>query len=387
MIKSFLTLLLLSFMGGLASAQVQQSGKKNSDPSDVLNKQQWERIDKSVERALAWLAKDQNKDGSFTTYRTGQPGVTALCLMAFMAQGEKVGEGKYGDVLQRAVDYIVAQQKPNGLISRLGTGDNSLARRVPARLGVTVTYNHALSALALAEVYGQSAKAQSKETKAAIERAIAATLEMQGWQNKTPVKGGWRYVHRTEAFQADLSVTGWQLMFLRSARGTGFDVPAEHIEQAVGYIESCFDTEHGTFTYLASSDEHFTRGMAGAGILALAHAGKHDSKMATQAGDWILKHGFEKYNGSPRHHPKQNHGDRYHYGLLTCCQAMYQIGGRHWRAFYPPTVKAIVENQLADGSWPAESDLTDNKFGTRYTTALCVLSLSAPNQLLPIFQR
>ena len=119
MIKSFLTLLLLSFMGGLASAQVQQSGKKNSDPSDVLNKQQWERIDKSVERALAWLAKDQNKDGSFTTYRTGQPGVTALCLMAFMAQGEKVGEGKYGEVLQRSVDYIVAQQKSNGLILSL----------------------------------------------------------------------------------------------------------------------------------------------------------------------------------------------------------------------------------------------------------------------------
>ena len=387
MIKSFLTLLLLSFMGGLASAQVQQSGKKNSDPSDVLNKQQWERIDKSVERALAWLAKDQNKDGSFTTYRTGQPGVTALCLMAFMAQGEKVGEGKYGEVLQRSVDYIVAQQKSNGLITRVGTAYNSLARQVPARSGVTVTYNHALSSLALAEVYGQSEIAQTKEMKATIERAIAATLKMQSWQNKTPVEGGWRYVHRTEAFQADLSVTGWQLMFLRSARGTGFDVPAEHIEQAVGYIESCFQEEHGTFTYLAGSDEHFTRGMAGAGILALAHAGKHNSKMATRAGDWILKHGFEQYNGLPRHHPKQNHGDRYHYGLLTCCQAMYQLGGRHWRDFYPRTVKAVLDNQLADGSWPAESDLSDNKFGTRYTTALCVLSLSAPNQLLPIFQR
>ena len=74
-------------------------------------------------------------------------------------------------------------------------------------------------------------------------------------------------------------------------------------------------------------------------------------------------------------------------GLLTCCQAMYQLGGRHWRDFYPPTVQSILANQLPDGSWPAESVRSDSKYGTRYTTSLCVLSLGAPNQLLPIFQR
>jgi hypothetical protein len=106
-----------------------------------------------------------------------------------------------------------------------------------------------------------------------------------------------------------------------------------------------------------------------------------------ETGDWILKNNFNEYNATRKFHPRQHHGDRYHYGLLTCCQAMYQLGGRHWREFYPSTVEAILANQQPDGSWPAESDQSDNKFGNRYTTALCVLSLSAPNQLLPIFQR
>ena len=44
-------------------------------------------------------------------------------------------------------------------------------------------------------------------------------------------------------------------------------------------------------------------------------------------------------------------------------------------------------NQHADGSWPAESHMNDARYGNAYTTALVVLTLGAPNELLPIFQR
>ena len=388
--RFFALIILASLPTSLFSAQTKKAQNQQADlaPSrNVLNKQQWQQVDASVERALKWLADGQNKDGSFETYRSGQPAVTSLCLMAFMAQGHNVGEGEYGDVLQRAVDYIAAKQQRNGIIARLRSPGPPISRRVPITVGVAIAYNHALSALALAEVYGQGDEKQTKDLKPIIERAIAATLTMQNWQEQTPQKGGWRYLTRTESSHSDLSVTGWQLMFLRSARTGGFDVPAESINKAVGYIESCFDKKHGTFSYLAGSDQHLTRGMAGAGILALAHVGKHDSPMATRTGDWILKNNFDVYNGIDRWHPLQDHADRYHYGLLTCCQAMYQLGGRYWKEFYPSTVESILANQLPDGSWPAESVQSDSQFGTRYTTALCVLSLGAPNQLLPIFQR
>jgi hypothetical protein len=66
---------------------------------------------------------------------------------------------------------------------------------------------------------------------------------------------------------------------------------------------------------------------------------------------------------------------------------MYQLGGVYWREFFPRTAKAVLANQRPDGSWDAERFPRDRPFGNAYSTALVVLSLGAPNQLLPIFQR
>ena len=79
--------------------------------------------------------------------------------------------------------------------------------------------------------------------------------------------------------------------------------------------------------------------------------------------------------------------DRYHYSAFMATQAMYQMGGKYWRQHFPDTAKALVENQSKDGSWPPEKHQYDRQFGNAYTTALVVLALGAPNQLLPVFQR
>ena len=51
---------------------------------------------------------------------------------------------------------------------------------------------------------------------------------MQLWPKDSPAdRGGWRYIHDLDDVDSDLSVTGWQLMFLRSARNAGFEVPNE----------------------------------------------------------------------------------------------------------------------------------------------------------------
>ncbi len=124
--------------------------------------------------------------------------------------------------------------------------------------------------------------------------------------------------------------------------------------------------------------------MAGAGILALAHAGFHNSEEARRAGDWLLREqGFGDYNASILGAAS----DRYHYGLFNCGQAMYQLGGNYWEQFFPPAVQALLANQQRDGSWPADSQFHDAIFGSAYTTSLALITLGAPNQLLPIFQR
>jgi hypothetical protein len=50
-------------------------------------------------------------------------------------------------------------------------------------------------------------------------------------------------------------------------------------------------------------------------------------------------------------------------------------------------VKVLLDAQAADGSWAPESNQNDTPFGNAYTTAIGVIALGAPNQLLPIFQR
>jgi hypothetical protein len=358
-----------------------------SSSHNVLSANEWQRVDTSVARALNWLAAQQQHDGSFPTNEYGQPGVTALCILAFVAHGHMPGQSPHGVRIEGAADYVLRCQKQNGLISHLGPEGPQLSRRVPHAVGETACYNHAISSLMLSELYGMSEGPKSDRMQKAIAKAIAATLVMQRWpKDDADDAGGWRYLDDANYIDSDLSVTGWQLMFLRSARNAGFDVPAKPIDDAVAYVRRCYDRQYRVFSYSVNRGESRSRAMAGAGILALAHAGFHDSIEAEQSGRWVLENDFDNYN----HFDGVNRSwqnDRYHYSIFMCCQAMYQLGGRHWEEFFPSAAKTLLANQQPDGSWPVERYNRDGQFGNAYTTALVVLSLGAANQFLPIFQR
>jgi hypothetical protein len=356
-------------------------------PANVLTPAEWGQVDGAVERALRWLAAQQQDDGSFPTIPNGQPGVTSLCMMTFVAHGHVPGDGPYGRRLERATDFVLSCQKENGLITLIGPEGPRITRRMDHEIGNCAAYNHAISSLMLSELYGMSQEDRARRIEAAIHKSLAATLEMQRWPKDLPEDlGGWRYIDNDSVRDSDLSVTGWQLMFLRSARNAGFEVPKERIDDAVAYVRRCFARECNSFEYATTGGDDRSRGMAGAGILALAHAGFHNSMEAQQSGEWILQHGFDDYNAMIPFSQSQQH-DRYHYGLFNCCQGMYQLGGKYWEQFFPRAVRTVLANQQPDGSWSAESHFNDAPFGNAYTTTLVVLSLGAPNQFLLIFQR
>lgn len=124
--------------------------------------------------------------------------------------------------------------------------------------------------------------------------------------------------------------------------------------------------------------------MVGAGIVCLELGGEHRSETGLEAAKWIHRHKFEPYNNS--WHPE----DRYHYSVFYCSQAMFQLGGDDWHRFFPRLLNVLAEAQHADGSWDPETAngyKGDGKYGNVYTTALAVLALSTPYQLLPIYQR
>jgi hypothetical protein len=366
--------------GDAVAADTERDGDA---PSNVLSADEWKRVDASVARALRFLASRQQPDGSFPSLPNSQPGVTSLCVLAFLAHGHNPSEGDFGQRLERALDFIISCQKKNGLIALAAPDGFRIDRNVTHEIGTAAVYNHAIASLTLSEVYGMGHAKGARRMQDTIDRSLLATLAMQRWpKNRRHDRGGWRYLDDDGSKDSDLSVTGWQLMFLRSARNAGFNVPGDRIDDAVAYVRRSFDQRYGSFNYTIDRDDGPSRGMAGAGILALGHAGFHNSAEAQRAGQWLSRYSFELYNNT-----LGLNGDRYHYSVFACCQGMYQLGSPYWEQFFPPTVAALLANQQSDGSWNAESYHRDRPFGNCYTTALVVLSLGAPNQFLPIFQR
>ncbi|MEX2287325.1 MAG: hypothetical protein WD648_09565 [Planctomycetaceae bacterium] len=342
----------------------------------ILTDAQWQKLDAAVDRGLVFIAKQQSLDGSFPTEASGQPAVTALCVIAFLSRGHIPNEGPYGKQLVRALDYVLDAQALDGTL---------MVQRVD-RIGIAHfegNYNHAISGLMLGEAYGMAPATHQERMRTAIDLALRLTRQQQTRPKRNPrERGGWRYMRRFGVSDSDLSVTAWELMFLRSARNAEFDVPKEWIDEGMNYVRQTFSTDEGAFRYgLQGEDDYVSRGMAGAGIVALALGGDHNTDVAKKAGDYILRNGFERYNRS-RHNE-----DRYHYSAYYCGQAMFQLGGDYWFNFFPGFLDVLAKNQNSDGSWAAESNMNDSKYGNVYSTALAVLALTPPYQLLPIYQR
>ena len=115
----------------------------------------------------------------------------------------------------------------------------------------------------------------------------------------------------------------------------------------------------------------------------LRRIGLAGTEMARAAGDWILKHPFDRYNAG------MNDVDRYHYGAFYCSVAMFQLGGHYWAEFFPRLAQTLTAHQSSQRSWASEAlpGGIELRYGNVYTSALAVLALTTPNQLLPVFQR
>ena len=79
----------------------------------------------------------------------------------------------------------------------------------------------------LAEVYGQAQARGPRRSDKRSEKALQFTRVLQTRSKAAEDRGGWRYLRVNGSPDSDLSVTAWQLMFLRSARNSEFDVPQQ----------------------------------------------------------------------------------------------------------------------------------------------------------------
>ncbi len=302
----------------------------------------------AIDRGLAWLASRQNPDGSFGDNGGygAISGVTALSGLAFMSAGHLPGRGKYGEVVGKAVEFILNNSQESGLLA--------------AEASHGVMYSHGFATLFLGEVYGMSGDERVKEK---LQKAVRLIHRSQN------PEGGWRYM--PVPYDADISVTICQVMALRAAHDAGINVDKAVMDKAVAYVRRCQNPDGG-FNYIAGSAGGSAFERSAAGVATLYYAGVFE-------GD-DLKRGLEYI---ARYQPDQNRGrslSHYYYGHYYAAQAMFLAGGEHWKNWYP-----AVRDELIKARRDKTTGAFSGEVNAEYCTACALIVLQMPNRYLPVF--
>jgi prenyltransferase beta subunit len=319
-------------------------------PNDVIGNEITPEQQEAVQKGLAWLASTQKPDGSFGDMGGygASAAITALSGIAFMADGNLPGRGKYGEVVRRAVQFTLNSAQQSGLIS---------GAQMQGEM-----YSHGFATLFLAEVYGMTGDEEVKEK---LQRAVQLIEKAQNDE------GGWRYQPRPQ--DADISVTICQVMALRAARDAGIKVEKQVIDNAIRYVRRCQNPDGG-FNYMASSGgggSGFAR--SAAGIATLYYAGVYEGKEIDRGLDYIKM--FTPNKGAMQ----AATGGHYYYGHYYAVQANFLAGGKTWEAWYPAIRdELIAKQQPRTGNWSGEVN-------DQYATAMALIILQMPNRYLPVF--
>ena len=323
------------------------------------------RVGLAVKKALAFMATRQKPDGSFDD-RGRMNATVALPGMAFLSAGHTPGRGPYGDVVNRCIDFILATPMGPGIANRPTTGrvEGYLARGNPyGRM-----YSHAIATLFLCEVSGMVDPKRQKKIDALLPKALKLILTAQAVKKEARLAGGWRYSPHTSS--SDLSISGWNLMALRSARLNGAPVPAEAIKKAIGYVNRCHNSATGGFDYQPGVNPSPT--MSAVGLLCRELSGHHNDAINRRCGDYLLAQAQQGTMFAGHYRA---------YTIYYASNAMFQLGGTHWERFAPLLYKHVLPQQATDGAWHG------GNYGKAYQTAMRVLALTVTYRQLPIYQR
>ena len=311
---------------------------------------------RSVERALAWLAQHQGADGSFQGPGGKHAGVTALAAISMMEAGNLPNRGKYGENVSRALHYVLSCCQESGLIANTDT-------MVPM-------YGHGFATLFLGEVYGMTGDDSVKEK---LQKAISLIERSQSTQAGS--EGGWRY--QPVPFDADISVTICQVMALRAARDAGIFIEPSVMDKAIKYVRECQNPDGG-FSYMArmggGSGSGF--GRSAAGVASLYYAGVFTGNDLDR-GLKFLKQYTPGHTRAGNPEMMDTEG-QYFYGNYYSVQAMFLAGGDYWKDWYPGVRDQLIARQNNSGSWSGE--VTDD-----YCTSMALIILQMPNRYLPVF--
>jgi hypothetical protein len=355
--------LLLAVATGLLPQTAAAEGEWETTPESEL----------ALERGLAWLARNQGPEGNWDS---NDLGLVSLGALAFLADGHMPGRGKYGDNVERALDYVLRNAKPSGLLN-ISNGQRDM-------------YNHGLATFVLGQAHGMTDHPLMNDT---LDRALKLIASTQC------ADGGWDYRARRQNNGHDLSLAVMQAKALRSAVDSGLEVPRDVTDLAIRGVQARYRSrsgrnglkdeaaarrEPGQFTYNGSRG---TLAMAAAGVVCLQEFGQYD--------DWRIPKNMEVITQQIRGLKVRPGSDRLPFDPYTMYyvgQALYQVGGTHWREHYPKLRDAVVVTQARapddpnrDGQWTG-GRWVPGKPGDLFGTSVGCFILAMPNRYLPILQ-
>ncbi len=303
----------------------------------------------AIEKGLAFLERSQAADGSWAGNGGSYPvAMTALCGLAFLGAG-KTPSTPEGRPVRAGLEYILARQQPNGLVTSGMESGRSM-------------YGHGFSVLFLAQCYGMTeSDALDGRIAAALRRGAELTA---GAQSKL---GGWYYMPGQDRDEGSVTIT--QVQGLRAARNCGVRVPGETIRKAVEYIMRS-QAPDGGIRYTAQGGGSSRPPLTAAGVEVLFSAGNYASEAAGRA----LK-------ALERALSRRQHAGHRTYFEFYAAQAVFQAGDETFEKYYPPLRDGIVKSQLPSGAW--RGDYAGEAYGTSFN----LLVLEIPLHYLPIFQR
>jgi len=349
--------------------------------------------EQGVDEGMAWLARHQAEDGSWSNQCLGPKGAnglsqceqehvctgpgrptemahTGLALLAFQAGGHYYfNERKYSKNVTDGLEWLVSHQRDNGaLIGSLNRGRG---------LNNWYMYEHGMATFALAEACAVAVAAEREPDERYLAAAKKAVRFIEENQHND---GGWRYTPQKSA-PSDSSVSGWQVLALKTAREAGIEIDRKCVSQAERFFESCETRENGRTGYQFGRVN--TEATTGVGMLVHQFLlNRPDSPLVQQAAPYLAQYAERTWGGA--YTGRQSQPD--YYLWYNCTLAMFQAGGEpweRWNKIVRDTILGLQEHEgCARGSWGPASRWGGTG-GRIYTTALAVLTLQVYYRFAP----
>jgi hypothetical protein len=191
-----------------------------------------------------------------------------------------------------------------------------------------------------------------------------------------PQYGGWRY---RPQFESDTSVSGWQVMALKSAEMAGLTIPSQVYSGVSRWLESVQGkTIRGAYSYHPSREESLA--MTAEGMLMRQYLGAPRNDPTLLAGGDYLRN----------HLPRLAERDAYYWYYAT--QVMFHLQGDYWTEWNRQLRDLLVSTQIKDGgsagSWDPQIPAGE-KWGAAggrvYVTCLNILMLEVYYRHLPLY--